>query len=127
MEKLLLVFLGGGVGSLARYAVGLLTTRQFGAAWPYGTFTVNVVGGFAMGFLISFLAHRGGVDQDRWRLLVAVGVLGGFTTFSSFSMDVVYMIERRDLGPAAIYTLLSVVLSVTALYFGLLTARRIFM
>jgi CrcB protein len=127
MEKVLLVFLGGGFGSLARYGVGLLTTKLFGTVWPYGTFTVNVVGGFAMGLLIGFLAHRGGVDQDRWRLLVAVGVLGGFTTFSSFSLDVVYMIQRRELGPAAIYILLSVVLSVTALFFGLLATRRIFM
>lgn len=126
MEKLLLVFLGGGLGSVARYGVGVLAMKRLGAGWPYGTFTVNVVGGLAMGALIGFLAHRGGADQERWRVLVAVGMLGGFTTFSSFSLEVALMIERREYGQAGLYVLLSVVLAVSALFVGLLSARRLF-
>jgi CrcB protein len=126
MEKLLLIFLGGGLGSMARYGVGVLAMKRLGAGWPYGTFTVNVLGGLVMGALIGFLAHRGGADQERWRVLFAVGLLGGFTTFSSFSLEVALMIERREYGQAGLYILLSVVLAVTALFVGLLTARRIF-
>ena len=126
MEKLLLVFLGGGLGSVARYGVGVLAMKRLDAGWPYGTFTVNVVGGLAMGALIGFLAHRGGADQERWRVLVAVGMLGGFTTFSSFSLEVALMIERREYGQAGLYGLLSVVLAVSALFVGLLSARRLF-
>ena len=126
MEKLILVFLGGGVGSAARYGVGVLAMKRLGPGWPYGTFTVNVVGGLLMGALIGYLAHRGGADQERWRVLLAVGVLGGFTTFSSFSLEVALMIERREYGQAGLYILLSVVLAVAALFIGLLSARRIF-
>src|SRR3569833_2903715 len=96
MNKLLLVFFGGGVGSLARYLVGTATLRTLGPAWPYGAFTVNVLGGFVMGLLAGILAFRGGADQERWRVLIGVGMLGGFTTFSSFSLEVALMIERKD-------------------------------
>src|SRR3569833_2553815 len=88
MNKLLLVFFGGGVGSLARYLVGTATLRTLGPAWPYGTFTVNVLGGFVMGLLAGILAFRGGADQERWRVLIGVGMLVGFTSFSSFSLEV---------------------------------------
>jgi CrcB protein len=124
MIRLLFVFLGGGAGALARHFVGQLTLRQFGAGWPYGTFTVNVVGGFLMGVLASWLAHRGGPDQDRWRLLFGVGVLGGFTTFSAFSLETALMIERRAYGQAFAYVAASVLLAVGALFAGLLITRR---
>jgi CrcB protein len=126
MIPLLLVFLGGGLGSITRYLVGVGVFRSLGPGWPYGTFTANVVGGFLMGFLASWLAHRGGPDQERWRLLLGVGALGGFTTFSSFSLETVLMIERRDYGQALGYIAASVILSVGALFLGLLAARRIF-
>jgi CrcB protein len=126
MEKFLLVFFGGGVGSLARYGVGLLAMKRMGPGWPYGTLTVNVVGGFLMGFLVGYLAQRGGADQERLRVLLAVGVLGGFTTFSSFSLETALMIERRDYAQAAGYILLSVVLAISALFIGLIAARRLF-
>jgi len=126
MIKLLLVFIGGGLGSMARYMVGIMALRTFGPNWPYGTFSVNVIGGFVMGCLVGFLAHRDLADAERWRILIGVGILGGFTTFSSFSLDAAAMIERKDYGLAAGYVLLSVILSITALFAGLLAARRIF-
>lgn len=126
MDRMIYVFLGGGLGSLARYLVGVSATRSFGTGWPYGTFTVNLVGGFAMGALVGFLAHRGGPDQDRWRVLIGVGVLGGFTTFSSFSLEAALMIERRDYAQAGAYALASVVLAITALFAGLIMSRRLF-
>ncbi|MDR3510818.1 MAG: fluoride efflux transporter CrcB [Caulobacteraceae bacterium] len=124
--ELVLVFLGGGTGSIARYLVGMQTLRLFGSGWPYGTFTVNVVGGFLMGSLVGFLAHRGGVDQDRWRVLLGVGVLGGFTTFSAFSVEVALMIERRAYANAAGYVAASFLLAITAVFVGLSVSRRLF-
>lgn len=124
--ELALVFLGGGTGSIARYLVGVQSLRLFGSAWPYGTFTVNIVGGFVMGALVGFLAHRGGVDQDRWRVLLGVGVLGGFTTFSAFSLEVALMIERRAYTNAVAYVGASVLIAVTAVFIGLMTSRRLF-
>ena len=126
MLNYILVALGGALGSVARYAVGVQATRSFGTGWPYGTLTVNVVGGICMGLLAATLAHRGGGDQERWRVLLGVGVLGGFTTFSAFSLETALMIERRQLLPAALYAGVSVVLSVSALFAGLLIARRLF-
>jgi CrcB protein len=126
MQNLLLVGLGGGLGAVVRYLVGLQATRALGAGWPYGTFAVNLIGGLAMGVLAGFLALRGGGDQERWRLLLAVGVLGGFTTFSAFSLELATLVERRALGGAALYALASVVLSTAALFAGLTAARRVF-
>jgi len=126
MDKLALVFLGGGLGSVARYLLGMLGLRALGPGWPYGTFAANILGGLAMGCLVGWLAFKGGADQERWRVLLGVGVLGGFTTFSSFSLETALMIERRDYGGAAGYVAASVVLAVGALFVGLLAARRIF-
>jgi CrcB protein len=126
MYTLLLVFVGGGLGSMARYGVGVGAMRALGRGWPYGTFAVNVVGGLVMGLLAGWLAVRGSVDQERWRVLLGWGVLGGFTTFSSFSLETALMIERRAYGQAAGYVAASVVLAIGALFLGLLAARRFF-
>jgi CrcB protein len=126
MLNFLLVGLGGGLGAIARYIVGMQATRTFGIGWPYGTFIANVLGGLCMGLLIATLAHRGGADQEKWRLLLGVGVLGGFTTFSAFSLETALMIERRELLTAALYAAASVGLSILALFAGLLIARRLF-
>ncbi|ADG10021.1 fluoride efflux transporter CrcB [Caulobacter segnis] len=126
MNKLLLVAAGGAVGSVARYLVGVGALRAFGSGWPYGTFTVNVVGGFLMGCLASWLAHRGAASSEPWRVLLGVGVMGGFTTFSSFSLETALMIQKRAYLQAFSYSAASVLLSVAALFAGLLIARRIF-
>ena len=126
MSKLILVFLGGGTGAVARWFVGVQAMRAMGTAWPYGTFIVNVVGGLCMGLLVGVLAHRGGADQDRWRVLLGVGVLGGFTTFSAFSLETALMIEKRDYGQALTYVAASVLLAVAALFLGMVVSRRLF-
>ena len=124
MDKLLLVAAGGATGAVMRYLTGMASLRLLGPGWPWGTLTVNVVGGLAMGLLAGALALRSGADQERWRLLLGVGVLGGFTTFSAFSLEVAQMIERRQWPQAFGYSTLSVVLSVAALFAGLMLARR---
>ncbi|ODT85405.1 fluoride efflux transporter CrcB [Phenylobacterium sp. SCN 70-31] len=124
MQTLLLVAGGGAVGATARYLLGVQAMRTLGSAWPYGTFAANVIGGFLMGVLAGVLALRGGADQEKWRVLLGVGVLGGFTTFSAFSLEVALMIERRAWGQAFAYSLMSVVLSVAALFAGLMLMRR---
>ncbi|WP_188444944.1 fluoride efflux transporter CrcB [Sphingomonas psychrolutea] len=121
MYQLLFVMTGGALGSAARFLVGRATLRGFGPDFPYGTLTVNLVGGFAMGVLAAFLARHSA--SENWRLLLGVGVLGGFTTFSAFSLDVVTMIERGSLGVALGYALLSVIGSVIALFAGLTLVR----
>jgi len=118
---LLLVMLGGALGSGARHLVGRATLALFGPALPYGTLAVNLVGGFAMGCLVGVLARTEGAEP--WRLFLGVGVLGGFTTFSAFSLDVVTLVERGATAIALGYVLLSVVGAVLALAAGLTLAR----
>ena len=125
MQNVLLVAVGGAAGAVARYAVSLQALRWLGAGWPYGTLAANVFGGLLMGLLAGGLAQRGGADIDRWRLLLGVGLLGGFTTFSAFSLEVVQMADRRAWGEAAAYSLGSVVLSVSAVFAGMLLIRRL--
>lgn len=127
MMRFLLVGFGGAVGSMARYGVGLAAARIApGSAWPWATLTVNVVGGLLMGLLVGWMTQRGGADQENIRVLAGVGVLGGFTTFSAFSLETALMIERRQYGLAAAYVGLSVVIAIGALMVGLLIARRAF-
>ncbi len=112
---------------MARYGVGQAAGRLFPVGgWPLGTLTVNVVGGLAMGLLIGWLGLRAGAGQENLRLFAAVGLLGGFTTFSAFSLETVLMIERRQFGLAAGYVALSVTLAALTLFVGLTLARRLF-
>jgi len=108
---------------VARYGIGRLLPAS---GWPWGTLTVNVVGGLLIGLLAGWLAFRGGVHGESIRLFAAVGVLGGFTTFSAFSLETALMIERRQLAMAGGYVAASVALSVLALFIGLVVARRAF-
>ena len=118
MMSVLWVALGGALGSAARYGVGLAAARLFGVAFPWGTLAVNVLGGLAMGLLAS----RAGPDQESARLLLGVGLLGGFTTFSAFSLETVRLMEHQP-GLAALYAGASLILSVGACWLGLILGR----
>ncbi|MFZ4688221.1 MAG: fluoride efflux transporter CrcB [Polymorphobacter sp.] len=122
VPPLLLVALGGALGACLRYLVGQWSLMQFGAGLPVATWTVNIVGGFAMGLLAGWLAR---VDSggEELRLLLGVGVLGGFTTFSAFSLEVFNMINRGEIGLAAAYAVSSVAGSVLALMTGVFVGR----
>ena len=123
MTRFLIVAAGGALGAVARYGIGRWLPAS---AWPWGTLTVNVVGGLIMGALTGWLAFRGGAQAESIRLFAAVGVLGGFTTFSAFSLETALMIERRQFATAGGYVAASVVLSIAALFLGLMVARRAF-
>ncbi|MGE0564877.1 MAG: fluoride efflux transporter CrcB [Pseudolabrys sp.] len=119
----LVVFLGGGIGAALRHGVNLGAARLLGTNFPWGTLTVNVVGSLAMGLIAAYFAFKGDASQ-HWRLLLATGVLGGFTTFSAFSLDVALLYERGALGLAALYVLASVALSIAGLFAGLALMRH---
>ncbi len=121
LPPLVLVMAGGAVGSGLRFLVGRWTFVVLGPDLPFGTWTVNIVGGLAMGLLAGTLARTS--SGEPLRLLLGVGVLGGFTTFSAFSLELVTMIVRGDVGLAAAYAVSSVAGSLIALYAGLMLAR----
>ena len=121
MNHVLLVAAGGAIGAALRHWTGMISLRLLGQAYPYGTLIVNIVGSLLMGVFVAWLAKKGGTDNLR--LFVATGLLGGFTTFSAFSLDVVNMIERGALWPAFGYISASVLMSVTAIVFGLWFGR----
>ena len=120
------VAVGGAAGSAMRYQMGRLMTAWLGPQpmmiFPWATLAVNTIGSLAMGLLAGFLLRLGG-DTDGWRLLVGVGLLGGFTTFSAFSLEVAMLIQRGQVGMAGLYALLSLGLGVTGLIFGLTVSR----
>jgi len=118
MMQVLLVAVGGAVGSLARYGVGLAAARVLGLAFPWGTLIVNVIGGFAMGWL----GARVGPAQENLRLLLGVGALGGFTTFSAFSLETVRLMQHQP-GLGMLYIAASLLLSVGACWLGLTLGR----
>jgi CrcB protein len=119
----LLVFLGGGIGAALRHGVNVGAARLLGTAFPYGTLTVNVVGSLLMGLLVAYLAFKGEASQ-HWRLFIATGMLGGFTTFSAFSLDVAVLYERGAVWLAFGYVAASVVLSIAGLFAGLFLVRH---
>ena len=121
MNALIPVMAGGALGSAGRYLTGRFTLSLFGPDWPWGTMTVNLLGGLLMGLLTGLLARVSA--PEGWRLFAAIGVLGGFTTFSSFSLDTVAMIERGAVAPALGYVLVSVIGSIAALFAGLSIVR----
>ena len=126
MTRFLLVAIGGGLGAMARYGLGLAVGRLApGAAWPWATLTANVAGGLLMGLLVGWLALRAGAGQESIRLFAAVGVLGGFTTFSAFSLDALTLWERGQAASAALYVAGSVLLSLGAVFAGMAIGRGI--
>lgn len=121
---LLLVMVGGSIGAALRYLVGVWTMARFGTGLPLATLAVNLIGGLAMGLLAGALARldEGGMQL---RLLLGVGVLGGFTTFSAFSLEVTDMLMRGEFGTAAAYATASVAGCVMALFAGLMIVRAL--
>ena len=124
MTRFLIVAAGGALGAMARYGLGRLLPVT--AGWPWPTLVANVLGGLLMGLLTGWLAFRAGSDNETIRLFAAVGLLGGFTTFSAFSLETVSMIERREFAMAGGYVAVSVVVSIAFLFIGLMLARRAF-
>ncbi len=121
LPPLVLVMLGGGVGAGARFLLGRQLFELLGPGLPFGTWSVNIIGGLLMGLLAGGLVRTGG--SEPLRLLLGVGVLGGFTTFSAFSLEVFGMLTSGDAVLAAAYAVSSVVGSVLALYAGVLLMR----
>ena len=126
MIQTLLVFLGGGIGAAARHGVNIAAARWLGTAFPWGTLTVNIVGSLAMGLLAAWFAFRAdaGLTQHA-RLFLTTGILGGFTTFSAFSLDAVVMWERDAFIMAGVYIVVSVVVSILALFAGFAVVRAL--
>ncbi|MBY6002472.1 fluoride efflux transporter CrcB [Salipiger bermudensis] len=120
---LLQVAAGGALGASGRYLTGVGMTALMGRGYPWGTLTVNIVGSFLMGVLVVVLAN---FSATRFAPFLTVGLLGGFTTFSSFSLDVVTLYERGEVVLAASYVTASLILSIAALFAGLLLTRSIF-
>jgi CrcB protein len=119
----LLVFIGGGLGSSLRHTVNIVCPRLLGSAFPYHTFIINITGSIVMGLIAGYLAFKGGATQP-WRLFLMTGVLGGYTTFSAFSLDAALLYERGEIGSALFYVLGSVVLSIAGLFAGLALVRH---
>ena len=120
--QLLQVAIGGALGACLRFLTGLAAIRVMGPGFPWGTLTVNVLGSAAMGAFVVLAAHRGLTHLSP---LVMTGLLGGFTTFSAFSLDVVTMLERDALGPATLYVIASVVGGLLALLVGMIATRSV--
>lgn len=118
----LLVFIGGGIGSMLRHAANLIGASVFGLNIPAGTFFVNISGALAMGLLAGWFAFRGHSDQFT-RLFLTTGILGGFTTFSAFSLEAALLLERGQTAGAALYILGSVVIAIAGIFAGIAIIR----
>lgn len=125
MKNLVLVAAGGGIGASLRYLTGIAALRWFGPNFPWGTLVVNVVGSFLMGLVAELIIRRIGVGSDL-RLFLMTGLLGGYTTFSAFSLDAIFLFERGALFAALGYVLLNVVGAIIALVLGIALVRNVF-
>jgi CrcB protein len=120
----LIVFIGGGLGAALRHGVNLAMARLLGSTFPYATLFENVTGSIVMGMLAGYFAFYGSFPQ-HWRLFLTTGILGGYTTFSTFSLDAALLYERGALGLSALYVILSVLLSIGGLFAGLWIMRHV--
>lgn len=125
MLNIALVAIGGAIGSVARYLVGVWGVKLAGPNFPWGTITVNVVGAFLIGLMVEMIARRFDASSEV-RVFIVTGILGGFTTWSSFTLDAVVLFERGDLGLAAVYLLASLIVSFAAIFAGLALGRALF-
>ena len=122
IQQFLLVALGGGIGAAMRFGTGMWTARVLGTQFPWGTFIVNVIGSFLIACVVEYAVMRG--ESGNWmRFLLVTGFLGGFTTFSAFSLDTMALVERGEAGLVLVYVGASVLLSITACWAGLLVSR----
>ena len=119
-----LVFIGGGLGAALRHGVNRASLAYFGPVFPYGTLLINVVGGLLMGVLAELFLVKGGGNQE-FRLFLTTGLLGGFTTFSAFSLDAALMWQRSDYATLGTYVGASVLLSIGGLFFGMAAVRAL--
>ena len=119
----LIVFLGGGLGAALRHGINLMSAKTLGTAFPYSTLIINITGSIVMGLIAGYFAFKGDASQ-HWRLFLTTGILGGYTTFSAFSLDVALHYERGELGLTALYILISVGLSIGGLFAGLALVRN---
>ena len=122
MLNVLLVALGGGLGAAGRFGVSLAVPTR-ADVWPWATFGINVAGSLAIGVLAGWLARH--PEAEPWRLFIGVGVLGGFTTFSAYSLETMRMIERNDWVGASTYSIGSVIAGLIAVAIGLAMAKRV--
>ncbi|MEI9803561.1 MAG: fluoride efflux transporter CrcB [Pseudolabrys sp.] len=118
----LVVFLGGGIGAALRHGINMAVGRALGTAFPYGTLLINITGSLVMGIVAAYFAFKGDASQ-HWRLFLTTGILGGYTTFSAFSLDAALLYERGELGLAALYVITSVAISIAGLFAGLALVR----
>lgn len=124
IKHLIIVASGGAVGACLRYLTGVYALRLMGASFPWGTLVVNVLGSFLMGLVAEYIVRKLGAGNEM-RLLIMTGLLGGYTTFSAFSLDAVLMLERGAFSGAAAYIAANVIGSIAALMLGLMLARNI--
>jgi CrcB protein len=124
MNVFLTVFLGAGIGGAMRHGVNVTAAKLLGVGFPFGTLTVNIVGSFVMGLLVEWFALKFDPGQ-AWRLFLTTGILGGFTTFSAFSLDTAVLIERDAYLATSLYILISVVGSLAGLFLGLILVRQL--
>jgi len=120
----LIVFLGGGLGAAMRHGINLAVARLLGTAFPYGTLLINISGSFIMGLVAAYFAFKGDASQ-HWRLFLTTGILGGYTTFSAFSLDAALLYERGALLLAVLYVVVSVVASILGMFAGLWLVRSL--
>lgn len=125
MTNILLAAVGGAIGSVLRYLVGVFTLRWFGPAFPWGTLAVNIVGSFIIGLMVEMIARRFNASMEL-RVFIVTGIIGGFTTWSSFSLDTMVLFERGAIAAAAAYVIGSLVLSFAAVFAGLALGRAMF-
>ena len=124
MQTALIVFAGGGLGAVIRHFVNQLVTRLAGLDFPLGVMLINISGSFIMGLAAAFFAFKADASWSQpVRLFITTGILGGYTTFSAFSLDVALLLERGEPLQALLYVLGSVVLSVLGLFAGLTLVR----
>lgn len=123
---ILLVGAGGCFGSIARYLTVMSVDKKLNAVFPFGTFVVNVVGSFILGFLMAWAAKKTGSHSDQWKLFLGTGFCGGFTTFSAFAAENMNLFEQRFPGTAFLYVILSVIAGLFAVWAGFSLSRTVF-